>query len=57
MTQFLLQKNQYFFWFKDKPVNYVPKKLPRSQDLNPLIFETTALYGIKKIPLISINVE
>ena len=38
-----------WFWFKKKPVNYNPKILPRSQDAQPIIVETTALYGIKKI--------
>ena len=37
-----------WFWFKNKPVNYKPEILPRSQDAEPLILETTALYGIKK---------
>ena len=37
-----------WFWFKKKPVNYNPKILPRSQDAQPIIVETTALYGIKK---------
>tara|TARA_B100000767_G_C19563243_1_gene450005 strand:- start:90 stop:785 length:696 start_codon:yes stop_codon:yes gene_type:complete len=39
---------QTYFWFKNKPINHDPKKLPRSQDLSPIIYETTALYGIKK---------
>ena len=37
-----------WFWFKDKPVNYNPKILPRSQDAKPIVVETTGLYGIKK---------
>ena len=37
-----------WFWFKNKPVNYKPEILPRSQDAKPLILETTALYGIRK---------
>lgn len=45
---FTTKTQQTFFWYKKKPVNYVPKLLPRSQDLNPIVFETTALYGIKK---------
>lgn len=39
---------QTWFWYKKKPVNYNPKKLPRSQDALPLVFETTGLYGIKR---------
>ncbi len=37
-----------WFWFNNKPVNYEPKVLPRSQDANPIIQETTGLYGIRK---------
>ena len=37
-----------WFWFKNKPVNYKPSELPRSQDALPIIRETTGLYGIKK---------
>ncbi|MDC0059791.1 hypothetical protein OAJ18_02080 [Pelagibacteraceae bacterium] len=43
---------QTWFWYKGKPVNYDPKILPRSQDAQPLVFETTGLYGIKKNKLI-----
>ena len=35
-----------WFWFKKKPINYLPKVLPRSQDAKPIIQETTGLYGI-----------
>lgn len=37
-----------WFWFKKKPINYSPSILPRSQDAQPIIQETTGLYGIKK---------
>ncbi len=37
-----------WFWFKNKPVNYKPNVLPRSQDAKPIIMETTGLYGIRK---------
>ena len=32
----------------NKAVNYDPKVLPRSQDADPIIQETTGLYGIRK---------
>ncbi len=35
-----------WFWFNDKPINYDPKILPRSQDAKPVLKETTGLYGI-----------
>jgi len=37
-----------WFWFDNKPVNYEPAILPRSQDAKPIIKETTGLYGIRK---------
>ena len=36
-----------WFWYKNNPVNYNPKILPRSQDATPLVQETTGLYGIR----------
>ena len=45
---FTIKKIYSWFWFQNKPVNYRPKILPRSQDAKPIIQETTALYGIKK---------
>ncbi len=35
-----------WFWFNNKPVNYIPKVLPRSQDAKPIVQESTGLYGI-----------
>ncbi len=35
-----------FFWLNGIPVNYRPEILPRSQDMVPVIEETTGLYGI-----------
>lgn len=37
-----------FFWWNNQPVNYQPVVLPRSQDLIPVMEETTAIYGIKR---------
>lgn len=37
-----------FFWLNQVPINYRPGILPRSQDMVPMIEETTGLYGIKK---------
>ncbi len=45
---FTVNKIYSWFWFKNKPVNYKPEILPRSQDAQPIIQETTGLYGIKK---------
>jgi len=49
LTQFFTcHKIFSWFWFKNKPVNYKPNVLPRSQDAKPIIMETTGLYGIRK---------
>jgi len=50
----LLTVNEVYswFWFDNKPINYDPVNLPRSQDARPVIKETTGLYAIKKDVLI-----
>lgn len=40
-----------FFWIGENSINYRPCILPRSQDMMPMIEETTGLYGIKKFAL------
>jgi N-acylneuraminate cytidylyltransferase len=44
-----------FFWWSGQPVNYRPAILPRSQDLVPVLEETTGLYGITKQALEKYN--
>lgn len=36
-----------FFWMNNNAVNYRPCILPRSQDMSPMIEETTGLYGME----------
>lgn len=43
---FTATKHHGFFWMNDNPVNYRPGILPRSQDMAPVVEETTGLYGI-----------
>ena len=45
---FTAVKNNGFYWFNNIPVNYRPDILPRSQDMVPLIEETTGMYGMSK---------
>jgi CMP-N-acetylneuraminic acid synthetase len=45
---FTVQEIYSWFWFNNKPVNYNPKTLPRSQDAKPIIQETTGLYGVRR---------
>lgn len=48
---FTATMNHGFYWFNEMPVNYRPGILPRSQDMTPMVEETTGLYGIKKSSL------
>lgn len=43
---FTATENHGFYWINNNPVNYRPCILPRSQDMTPVIEETTGLYGI-----------
>lgn len=45
---FTATENHGFYWLNNNPVNYRPSILPRSQDLVPVIEESTGLYGISK---------
>lgn len=45
---FTAVKHNGFFWVNENPINYRPEVLPRSQDMLPVIEETTGLYGINK---------
>lgn len=49
---FTATEDNGWFWFNNKPVNYDPKVLPRSQDAKHMIKESTGLYGIKKEALL-----
>ena len=54
---FTIKKIFSWFWYKDKPVNYNPKILPRSQDAIPLIQESTDYMEFQEKLLKNINVE
>lgn len=45
---FTALKNHSFYWFAGLPINYRPDILPRSQDMMPVVEETTGLYGISR---------
>jgi N-acylneuraminate cytidylyltransferase len=40
--------NNGFYWMNSMPINYRPGILPRSQDMVPMVEETTGLYGIRR---------
>lgn len=48
---FTIYEHKGFFWLNSQPVNYRPGILPRSQDLNTLVEETTGFYGITRASL------
>lgn len=48
---FTALKENSFFWYCNNPINYRPCVLPRSQDMEPVIEETTGLYGISNAAL------
>lgn len=45
---FTATENHSFYWMAGNPLNYRPGILPRSQDMMPVIEETTGLYGITR---------
>lgn len=47
-SAFAVSKLQDFFWQNGKPVNYDPKVILRTQDMEPFFVETTGLYIFKK---------
>lgn len=48
---FTATENHSFYWYAGNPVNYRPGILPRSQDMIPVMEETTGLYGISRCSL------
>ncbi len=45
---FTATENHSFYWLAGNPVNYRPGVLPRSQDMLPVVEETTGLYGVSR---------
>jgi len=41
-----------WYWLNNQPVNYQPNVLPRSQDANKVLKESTGMYGITKESLL-----
>jgi CMP-N-acetylneuraminic acid synthetase len=44
-----------FFWMDNRPLNYDPAVLPRTQDCKKIVNETTALYGVTSDSLKSLK--
>jgi len=47
-SAFLARKLKSFCWYKNKPLNFSLEKIPRTQDLEPIIVETSGLYIFSK---------
>lgn len=47
-SAFSAQRIQTFSWFKGKPLNYEFEDIPRTQDIEPILVETSAFYIFKK---------
>lgn len=45
---FTATENHGFYWLNGNPINYRPGILPRSQDMQAMVEETTGLYGISR---------
>ncbi|GHT75579.1 hypothetical protein FACS189456_7350 [Bacteroidia bacterium] len=43
-----VKKIQTFVWYDNQPLNYSLCKIPRTQDINPVVVETSAFYVFKK---------
>jgi CMP-N-acetylneuraminic acid synthetase len=49
---FTVSELQEYFWEDDRPINFNPKKVPNSYELDKIFMETHGLYGIKTQSLI-----
>ncbi len=43
-----VKREQTFAWYKGEPINYDPKEVPRTQDMEPVFIETSAFFIFKK---------
>lgn len=47
-SAFSAKKIQTFIWYQGKPLNYSPESIPRTQDLDPVLVETSGFFVFKK---------
>lgn len=45
---FTAKKIQTFIWYKGKPLNYSYDDIPRTQDIEPIFYETSGVYMFRK---------
>ncbi|OUO38219.1 HAD family hydrolase [Flavonifractor sp. An306] len=47
-SAFAAQALRTFAWYGGKPLNYLPEKIPRTQDIEPVVIETSGFFAFKK---------
>lgn len=47
-SAFSAQKIQTFIWYRGKPLNYSPESIPRTQDIDPVIVETSGYFAFTR---------
>lgn len=47
-SAFSAQKLQTFAWYQGKPLNYSPESIPRTQDIDPVLVETSGFFAFTK---------
>lgn len=47
-SAFSAQRIQTFTWFQERPLNYSPESIPRTQDLEPVMVETSGFFAFTK---------
>lgn len=47
-SAFSAQKLQTFAWYQGQPLNYSPKSIPRTQDIDPVFIETSGYFAFTK---------
>lgn len=47
-SAFTVFNKRSFGWFKNRPLNYDPSNVPKTQDLEPILLETSGLYIFSK---------
>lgn len=47
-SAFSAQRIQTFTWYQGKPLNYSPENIPRTQDIEPVLVETSGFFAFRK---------
>ena len=47
-SAFTVKRAQTFAWYQGKPLNYDPRDVPRTQDIEPVFVETSGFFAFKK---------